>query len=263
MNLSEARIVLRARPLSETFDLAMRWTVAVRGPYLRLALVTLLPCWVVCVAARMWLQWDWIAVWALAAGLALLVQAPFTIAASQLMFSPTVRTRSVLREFLSRFGAFFVAMVLSRALVAVSALLIVLPPFAWTPVAFVPESILLEGHSVTQGLRRASNFNRGQTGTVLGLGFGLCTAMFGFVVGFDQVGFVLLDFTLQLGRPFESLWDDGGSATALLGFFAAVPYLATTRFLQYIDARTRRDGWDIQLAFLAIAATDEAREEAA
>jgi hypothetical protein len=142
---------------------------------------------------------------------------------------------------------------------------VVLPPFAWTVVAFVPEAVLLEGQGVAAGLKRASQFNRGQGSTVLALLAGLGTALAGFVAGFDQVGFVLLDFVLQLGRPFGSLWDDGGSAAALLGFFVAVPYLATVRFLQYIDGRTRRDGWDIQLAFLKIAVAEagEGREDAA
>jgi hypothetical protein len=35
------------------------------------------------------------------------------------------------------------------------------------------------------------------------------------------------------------------------------------RFLMYIDGRTRRDGWDIQLAFLSVVLADErARKEA-
>ena len=32
---------------------------------------------------------------------------------------------------------------------------------------------------------------------------------------------------------------------------------ATARFLAYIDGRTRQDGWDIQLRFMAIAAASE------
>ena len=41
------------------------------------------------------------------------------------------------------------------------------------------------------------------------------------------------------------------------GAFLAVPLLATVRFLMYIDGRTRRDGWDIQLAFLSVVMADE------
>ena len=38
----------------------------------------------------------------------------------------------------------------------------------------------------------------------------------------------------------------------LLGLHLSIPLVATTRFLAYIDNRTRRDGWDIQVRFLAI-----------
>ena len=38
-----------------------------------------------------------------------------------------------------------------------------------------------------------------------------------------------------------------------------VPFAATCRFLLYINARTRTEGWDVQTRFAAIAA--RAREE--
>lgn len=264
MNLEQARIVLRARSVSETFDLGLKWLVSVKGPYLRLAFALLVPSWILCLAARWWLQWEWLAVWALAAGIGLLVQGPFTIAASRLMFASDVGVRSVLGQFLRRSGVYVLAMTISRGLVGLTGFAVVLPPLLWPGIAFVPEAVLLEGQGFTEGLKRAWAFNRGQTGTVLALLCGLSAGMFGFVAGFDQLlGLALLEFVLQVGRPFESLWEDGGSAAALLGFFAAIPYLATVRFLHYIDGRTRRDGWDIQLAFLAIAMAEGGAEEEA
>jgi hypothetical protein len=41
-----------------------------------------------------------------------------------------------------------------------------------------------------------------------------------------------------------------------VGFHAAIPYLAVARFLGYVDHRTRGDGWDIQLRFMALAAEE-------
>ena len=38
--------------------------------------------------------------------------------------------------------------------------------------------------------------------------------------------------------------------------------VATARFLAYIDGRTRQDGWDIQLRFMAIAAANTPEETA-
>ena len=63
--------------------------------------------------------------------------------------------------------------------------------------------------------------------------------------------------TVQPGNPVGELFVEGGSAYALLGFFLSVPVVSAARFLQYIDVRTRKEGWDIQLRFTAIAAEAE------
>jgi hypothetical protein len=261
VNLGAARIVLRARGLSDTFDLGLRWMVVVRRPYFRLSVVLLVPCLLACLLVRFALQWPWLEVWLLAAALGFCVQGAFTVAASRLMFQPDVGVRSVLADFGRRSWTYMVAMVLSRALVALACLVVVLGPFAWAMVAFVPEAVLLEDHGVVAGIRRASAFHRGQGASVLGLLAAMAVALGAFVAGFDQIELALLDFVLQLGRPLGDLWEEGGSAFALVGFFAAIPYLATVRFLHYIDGRTRRDGWDIQLAFLSIALADQAQRE--
>ena len=75
------------------------------------------------------------------------------------------------------------------------------------------------------------------------------------------MGVVYRGERMQLGRPVGSLFDNGGSTYALLGYFLSVPYVASARFLGYVDSRTRREGWDIQVRFAALlqrAATEEA-----
>ena len=70
----------------------------------------------------------------------------------------------------------------------------------------------------------------------------------------------LVDSVLQLGRPFGSLFSDGGSVYALVGFFYGIQYAAIARFLKYVDLRTRKEGWDIQIRFLSLVAAQDARE---
>ena len=65
--------------------------------------------------------------------------------------------------------------------------------------------------------------------------------------------------------PPASCSSDGGSGFAVLGALLAVPMAAAMRFLGYIDLRTRKEGWDIQLRFVALAeqapsAEDRARD---
>lgn len=74
-----------------------------------------------------------------------------------------------------------------------------------------------------------------------------------FVLGAEVMGQSAFSFVLQFGEPVGNLFDQGGSAFALFGFFVSVPVIACARFLKYIDIRTRREGWDVQLRFVGIA----------
>jgi hypothetical protein len=68
----------------------------------------------------------------------------------------------------------------------------------------------------------------------------------------DVAGRELLQEMLEVRSP-ASMFTDGGSALALLGWWASLPILATARFFVYLDIRTRTEGWDIQTRFAAIA----------
>lgn len=258
MNLHQSRVTLRPRKLAETFDLALRWCFSVGGGlYLKLSVVVLLPAALGCYALRVFAQLEWALVWLIAVAAATFLQGPFTVAASRLMFEPEVTASSVLASFAKRFGAYLVAWVVTRVLQLVGLLTALGWPWTWAYGAFMHEAVLLEGHGGIAGVKRGGGFASGQYPSILAMGIGLLAAHALFVVAADQVGFVLLDFTLQIGRPFDSLFEEGGSLTGLLGFFLAVPYLVSVRFLQYIDARTRRDGWDLQASFLGVLLADE------
>lgn len=258
MNLHQSRIILRPRKLAETFDLALRWCSSVgRALYLKLSVVLLLPAALGCYALRVFADLDWMLVWLIAAVTAMFLQGPFTVAASRLMFEPEVTARSVLGHFAKRSGAYLIAWVSTRVLQLIGLLTVLGWPWTWAYSAFMYEAILLEGHRGFAGVRRSGAFAAGQYPSICGMGVGLLAAHALFVVAADQLGYVMLDFTLQIGRPFDSLFGEGGSLTALLGFFAAVPYLVSVRFLQYIDARTRRDGWDLQASFLGVLVAEQ------
>jgi hypothetical protein len=78
-------------------------------------------------------------------------------------------------------------------------------------------------------------------------------------VAAELAGGTIVEQLFQMGRPFGSLWHDGGSAYAVAGALLAAPLVASARFLAYVDLRTRKEGWDIQLRLMALAET-EARE---
>ncbi len=264
MNLGEARIAFRPRTLAETFDLALRWVPTVGGRlYLVLGLLFLLPAAIACYLLAALADWPWFPVWLVAIGIAMVFQGLYTIAASRLMFERDVTVRSVVAQYVRKLPSYLVALLITRFISAVGLFTFIGLPWMWAYGAFVHEASLLEGHDAMAAVRRGGAFTARQYGNVVLMGVGQLIALFAFVAAADQVEYMLLDFVLQLGRPFGALFEHGGSAGALVGFFAAVPLLATVRFLMYIDGRTRRDGWDIQLAFLAVVMADErARQEA-
>ncbi len=76
-----------------------------------------------------------------------------------------------------------------------------------------------------------------------------------FALGTYSTGLFIMGFVLQ----FEEVSTNLGEWAALAGYLAAGPYLALVRLFDYVDARTRREGWDIQVRFHAIAQRERAR----
>jgi hypothetical protein len=264
MNLSAAAIVLRPRPLSEVLDLASRLTFSVAlGLYLRLAAAVLLPSFAACLALRYAAGWSWIGVWLAALALGGVTQGVFTVAVGRLMFSEALGARTALGLFRKRFGAYLGALVASRfILVAAASVFLLGLPFAWPRMLFVHEVSLLESARPLEAVSRASRFVTGRVGEAVATLLALAGTQLAIVFTAEMLGQGIVDQVLQLGRPFGALFADGGSPYALAGFFLSIPYVSTARFLQYIDARTRADGWDVQLRFLAVASADDERRAA-
>jgi hypothetical protein len=259
VNLGDAAVVLRPRSLAESVDLGITWCVHVgRGTYVRLALVLLLPAAIGCWSLHVFAGWDWVAVWCVAAALASFLQAPFTLAAGTMMFEREVAARVVLRRFVRQLPTLLAVWLMSQIWLAIGlALAVVGAAWTWPQIAFTREVVLLEGQGAGASMTRARGFVSRQSAETLGLVLtqGVIVAVVMFC--FDQLDLAVFDFALQAGRPFGEL-ADGGSLFTLVGLFAAVPVVSTIRFLRYIDGRTRRDGWDLQLAFLALRVADDA-----
>jgi len=253
VNLAEIRVVLRPRTQAELLDLAALWCFAVdRGLFARLAAAVLLPSLALCAAARGLGGWAWVDVWILAVAVATVTQGVFTVAASRALFSREVAVGEVLRTFVGRLPAYLGALVITRVILGLAALTAVLAPPAWARIAFVHEACLLEGASPVDAAKRAWALARSRGVEVMILLGGIGVALAVMVAASELLGRALVEFILQLPGVFGGLLE-GGSYYALVGFHAAIPYVAVARFLGYIDQRTRGDGWDIQLRFMALA----------
>jgi len=257
VNLLDARIVLRPRKLSEILDLAFLYAHAARKQTRRLSLSTLLPAFLACLALRYLAHLSWVWVWIIAYGLSSLCMAPFTILASRLLFADRTSTRKVWKDFgrglgrilWARLGAMFMC-------AAGAALALVFLPLAMAHSLFLDEAILLEQMKLSGAFSRASAVVRRQLSPAQFFGLTTLVVRFLAVVFVDLVGGLFLEYVLQWDQGKSGLWSDGGSPLALLGLFWVVPYLASAKFLLYIDLRTRKEGWDLQLKLTAFAQAD-------
>jgi hypothetical protein len=262
VNWLASRVTLRIRTLSEIFDLGFVFLAENRRAYARLVLATL----IVPFGATVGLQVAhvaWWEIWAVAIVFGALVEGAFTSAAGQLLFTETVGTGRLLAAFARRLPSFVAARILGAlAIVLCAPFIVPVAPLA-ARTLFISECSLLEAASPGQSFRRGGQLMQGQAGSGAIFAVLLLLVRFAFVVSAEEIGQGIIEFVFQLGRPVGSLWDDGGSTFALAGFFASLPYAATTRFLGYVDRRTRREGWDIQVRFAALAQRQGSEEAAA
>jgi len=255
MNLGAARVVLRVRTAADVLDLAAPFCLRNRRLTLLLSTVVLGPAVALCLLARYRWGWSWGLVWTLAVGLSFLCQAPFTLAYSDLMFVPPgdVRLGAVLRRALRRLPAFAFARLLTTLIHVAALSLVLLVLYTGSVFLVVPEVVLLEGAGPFGAISRSGQALRGRVMAGMGMLLALLLLPGAGALAGELLGSTVVSLVLQLGEPFGTLFRNGGTPWALAGFFATVPLVTAARFLFYIDLRTRKEGWDIQLRFMEVA----------
>jgi hypothetical protein len=261
VNLSAARVELRIRGATDILDLAAPLLLQSWRVFAPLSAAVLLPAFVACLLGRYRFGWTWPTIWVMAVVLGAFAQVPFTLACGELLFAPPreVRVRPLLRRSLARLPAFFVSYLVTRLIHAAALMVVVLPLFTASWFFVVPEVVLLEKASALVSLGRSARAVRGRGSAAFGITVALLLLALGGVAGGEVVGSAVVGTVLQLGDPFGQLLQTGGTPYALAGFFLTVPLIAAARFLAYTDLRTRKEGWDIQLRFMAIAAASDVR----
>lgn len=252
MNVLSTKVALRERTLSEVFDLAFRFA-AVRGGrrFYQLWMVSCFPFFVTCGLLRHQGA-SWLAVWMVALAGFVVGQIPFTLAASRLLLEESVLVSGVARAWIRKIPSQLWNHALGAVLVGGSGLFIVPLPFLATRLLFLPEITLLEGSSFVRALERGGRMSRARFGETFQSVMLLLIVWAFFILGAELTGQAVLVELLSFPAPQDSL-QEGGSWFMLFGFFLAVPVLATARFLAYIDGRTRREAWDVQLRFTELA----------
>lgn len=257
MNLREARVAFRDRSVADVLDFSLRFLAVHAGIFGRVALFTLLPFGLI--SLLFGASYGWALSWALSIPLAVLVEAPFTILASRLVFEDDVRARDVLRASLSAAPLVLIARVIAVAMIGAGLGCFFVPGVGLAALTlFVGEAMLLERASMMTAFGRAQRVASNAIGDVVLAILVIALVPVGAVLLADLGGRTLLGEVLQF-RPPRAVWSEGGSALGTIGLFLQVPFLATARFFLYLNVRTRTEGWDIQTRFARLAMREESR----
>jgi hypothetical protein len=251
VNVHMCRIVLRPRGPLEVFDLTFALLRVHAAVIARLTAVVVGPLALVCAIGAPLTGGH--PAWLLAPVLAApLIGVPFTLLAGRLLFADRWTVRLVFRELFSRPGATASVLAWSLVLEALGWLFCGVGLLVTRPLgAFLAESALLErtplSRLVTRSFRLALLHPSGALAVV---GAWFVVTAWGMVAG-EAIGDGLVNVLLQLGRPFGTAWEGRVTPYVLVGGLLVQPIFSVYRVLQFVDLRTRLDGWDLQIGLRA------------
>lgn len=267
----EARIVLRPRSLDETFDLAIRYFRATMRDFMKMYAIFTIVITGGIVGAAIFFDLSFEVQGALAVAIVPFYERVVTVFAGRHLFANPTSVSAAFGAVLKRFA--FLSM--HAAIILAPVLMILLSDDEGTMAAFgvmlglawglfvvpshmhVTEVVLLEQLPAGRAMKRARILLHNSFGRALG-SFVFTGVVRGCVVAMVYFG---LNFVVGFVLQFESASEHLGPYFAVFGYVLAAPYVALARLFDYVDARTRREGWDIQVRFNAIA-QKYAREEA-
>lgn len=258
MNLHQCRVALRPRGPLEVFDLAFALARTHAGVFTWLTAIVVGP--IALLGSIGVVLTDGHPAWlALPVVTAPFIGLPFTLLAGRVLFADQWTVRQVLGEFVRRLGS-------SLSVVAITVLLDVIGVLScgvgWMltrpATAFLAESALLERTALPRLLQRSVRLALlHPAGALAVVAAWFLVTGWGMVAG-EAAGQALFTTVLQLGRPFGSAFEDQIVTPFVVGGGLIVqPFLALYRVLQFVDVRTRVDGWDLQVGLRAAGMSDQ------
>lgn len=264
MNLEELSVAIRERSLPELFDLAVQFCRRHALNLTLLAIAGAAPCividWLLLAAASDddWRALAWLVV--LLVAQAPLATAPITAYLGEAMFSHKPTVRGALAAVGRRWWSLLAAALIRGAGPALGVLafstvadgwpgLVMLVILMFHP-AHLVEVLLLERQPLRPSLRRANQLmSSWRSDAVSHLAVSVVVVVGGCLMaahaGAQLVNLLFWDW-LDL-EEWRRWFHPAESMLPLLLPWPFIAYLAVVRFLAYIDLRTRREGWEIEL----------------
>jgi hypothetical protein len=237
------RVVLRPRSFLETGDLAFAF-MRHHWRLFAFLLVWTIPASIGASLLHLVLGWDADLALGVDVLLTSLLGGVWTLLCGDLMLDPKVSLRALQRRFIGLLPGFIVKKVAGWILLAVTFGL------GFRLTAFFPESVLLERGKLSAAVSRSNALLRATPGRALGLG--VVTLV---ILGLGAFAMEMARMALRelFGMPGPLSPDfDHATWAEFVGIALVQPYVAALRFLLYIDCRTRREGWDLQVQFNAL-----------
>lgn len=267
----DARVVLRPRSLDETLDLAIT--------YLRLSakdfgkLIAVVAGVASAILIGVGIAFD-LTVWqrlAVAMWLSPFVEQIVTVYGGRHLFQSEPRIRPAIATIMKRFPrVLFTSAILTLpwtpmlmtnldepVTIGIGATIGCLWPFLVASQAYRSEVSLLEQLSVKRAGQRTKTLIAFRYARALGMIVASAVVRLSVAIAVEMTVAFVLGMVLQFGNVSDAI----GWWPAAVGYLLAGPYLAIARMFDYVDARTRREGWDIQVRFNAIAQAAREAEE--
>ena len=248
--------------------------IALTTRMLQLRARPLLAAWATCSIAisavalllLVWLQWNPLLVWLLVLTFGSMFAPPVVATIGMLVFSPKVKLRDVVSMSLRRALPYWLAFIPMRLATLVAAAGLLVPGYyVWRQAWFLGPVVLLEGTGVADSLKRASRFAIGYHGHVAAHAAHAGALLCYFSFTFASLVFVLLKTVIGANVPAIDrllVYEHLNHAVGMIGFALAVPFVTMMWFFVYLDVRTRKEGWDLEIAFRASAEKMERRRGA-
>jgi len=255
VKLDELQVEIRPRTTGQTVALAARMLQHRPGPIL--AAWAFYSVGVIGLTLLFLVVWELHPFWAWLAVpvLAPIFSAPLVTTVGHLVFTPRVSFGLVAGQTARRVFPFLLLFLVNRVIVLAGMAALLVPGlYLWRSSWFLGPIVLLEGSPLGASFRRGRRFASGFHGHVLAHAantaalVGYLSLAFGSLLHFLNVKVFGLTFA-ALGNLtlFQSYWH----LVLLVGFALAAPFATLVWFFVYLDVRTRKEGWDLELAFRA------------
>jgi hypothetical protein len=261
MRLGDLQVEIKQRSVGQSVALATRLLQRRSGQVVRAWLLGTIPLSLL-FGLLLWLDMDRFWLWVTAVSTASLFTIPMVTTVGYLMFTENITLATTLRESLRATPTFVAAMIAMRALTAAGALIALVPGFfVWRWSWFLAPVVVLERTPLKVSLRRARRFADGFHGVVMTHLLNIGTLL---VFWSICIATALHFFVKIIGMTVAPVGDlvlfaDYPHVLGLIGFAVAVPFTALCWFFVYLDVRTRKEGWDLEISFRAKAMQMESR----